>query len=425
MDFEENSGFKLLVLTSSFPGFIGDNAGSFVYELANTLSSEDIKTLVLAPLFNDQRCEKTPLSERMNNLDVRRFVYFYPVKYQRLCRDGGFVYNLKKSHLAKVQLPLFLGVQLFSATKIMFSQHVDIIHTHWMLPQGLTGAIIHKLLKKPHILTIHAADVFALAKMPFGTYFARFIVKNSSKIFVVSNYVSQCLCALLPENVLEEYNSKLTILPMGVNTAIYQRGLGISARDPIKKKKFTILFVGRLSEKKGVIYLIQALIELKSFVKHLDVLICGDGPLRQDLERFTEANQLNDMVEFKGFITDDEKIAYMELADVLVVPSIVMDSGETEGLPVVILEGLAAGKAIIASNVSGASDVIQDGYNGFLVEQKKPDQIAEKIMFIMNNPEIRENIETNALNSSLKYDWSNISHQYEVAIKEALYMAAQ
>jgi glycosyltransferase involved in cell wall biosynthesis len=212
---------------------------------------------------------------------------------------------------------------------------------------------------------------------------------------------------------------------MGVNTAIYRSELGTSERDPIKKKKFTILFISRLNEKKGVIYLIQAMIELKPFAKHLGVLICGDGRLRQDLERFTEANQLNDMVEFKGFITDDEKIDYMELADVLVVPSIVMDSGETEGLPVVILEGLAAGKAIIASNVSGASDVIQDGYNGFLVEQKKPDQIAEKIMFIMNNPEIRENIETNALNSSLKYDWSNISHQYEVAIKEALYMAAQ
>jgi len=425
MTLESNKDIRLLVLTSSFPRFIGDHAGTFVYELANTLSKYGINTLVLAPLFNDQRFKNTKISEKMGNLEVHRFRYFYPVRYQRLYRDGGFVHNLRSSNLAKIQLPLFVIIQLYSAINIAIVQRVDIIHTHWMLPQGLTGAIIHKLLKKPHILTVHAADVFALAKMPFGTYLAQFIVKNSSKIFVVSNYVSQSLYDLLPESALLDYNSKLTILPMGVNTAIYQSELGISERDPIKKKKLTILFIGRLNEKKGVIYLIQAMIKLNLFAKYLGVLICGDGPLRQDLERLTEANQLNDMVEFKGFITDDEKIDYMQLADILVVPSIVMDSGETEGLPVVILEGLAAGKAIIASNVSGASDAIQDGYNGFLVEQKKPEHIAEKIMFIMNNPEIRENIETNALSSSQKYDWSNISHQYEVAIKEALNMADQ
>jgi len=411
---------KLLVLTSSFPRFIGDHAGIFVYELANTLSKNKIDILILAPLFYDQRCTNTLLSEKINKLEVHRFKYFYPAKYQKLYRDGGFIYNLKTNYLAKIQLPLFLFFQLYNAFKLVIFNNPDIIHSHWILPQGLVGAIIYKILKKPHILTVHAGDVFALANMPIGKFFAIFVVKNSSKIFVVSNYVSQILCAMLPDNTIQEYNDKLMILPMGVDVKLYQSNQTIKKKNLYKRKNTTILFIGRLNDKKGIIYLIQSMLELKHISEHLSLLICGDGPLKQELESFTEKNKLKGIVKFKGFITEDEKIHYMILADILVVPSIITDSGETEGMPVVILEGMAAGKAIIASNVSGASDVIQDGYNGLLVEQKNPRQLAEKIMLIINNPEFRENIEINALKSSMKFDWSNISHQYEVIIKRTL-----
>ncbi|CCJ37026.1 glycosyl transferase group 1 [Methanoculleus bourgensis MS2] len=418
MTLESNKDIQLLVLTSSFPRFIGDHAGIFVYELANALNKHNINTLVLAPLFIDQRFKYTKISEKMGNLEVHRFRYFYPVRYQRLYRDGGFVHNLRSSYLAKIQLPLFVAVQLYSTIKIIVSQKVDIIHTHWMMPQGFIGAIMYSIFKKPHILTVHAADVFTLKKMPFGRLFAHFIVMNSTKIFVVSNYVSQSLCDMLPKRAISEYSRKLEILPMGVNTEIYQKNSNAKEGTYPSGRDFIVLFLGRLNEKKGAIYLIKSMIELKPLAARLRLIICGDGPLRHDLEDFVRQHNLTELVEFKGFITNDQKNEYLSMADILVVPSIIMDSGETEGLPVVILEGLAAGKAIIASNVSGASDAIQDGYNGFLVEQKKPEQIAEKIMLLMNNLEIQRNIEMNALKSSLKYDWSNISRRYEVAIKE-------
>lgn len=420
MVLEVKEDIKLLVITSSFPRFVGDPAGNFVYELARELVGKGMKILVIAPL---SCVHQPPQFAVLNGLEVYRFRHFFPVRYQKLCHGGGFVYKLKVSNLAKIQLPLYILAQLLSAIKLTLSRKVDVVHTHWIVPQGFIGAIIYKFFKKPHILTVHAADVFTLKKIPFGKFFARFIVMNSTKIFVVSNYVSRSLCSMLPESAISEYNNKLKILPMGVNTEIYRKTPDLEERTCSSEEKFIILFIGRLSEKKGVIHLLEAMVELKSFSERIRLIICGDGPLRQDLEELAKQHELNEIVEFKGFISDTQKIEYLAMADALVVPSIIMDSGETEGLPVVILEGLAAGKVVVASNVSGASDAIQNGCNGFLVEQKKPEQIAEKIMFIMNYPEIRENIETNALNSSQKYDWSNISHQYEVAIKEALNVA--
>ena len=93
-------------------------------------------------------------------------------------------------------------------------------------------------------------------------------------------------------------------------------------------------------------------------------------------------------------------------------PSIVLQSGETEGLPVVILEGLAAGKPIVASDVSGVKDVIKNGWNGFLVEQKKPNQIAEKVLELLGDDELRVRFSKNALETAKKYDWEVIAEKY-------------
>lgn len=100
------------------------------------------------------------------------------------------------------------------------------------------------------------------------------------------------------------------------------------------------------------------------------------------------------------------------MADIVVIPSIVDSSGFQEGFPVVVVESLVAGKAIISTKTKGIMEAIQDRYNGILVDQKNADQISDALLELLKNEELRKKIFTNALESRKKYDWNIIANEY-------------
>lgn len=105
------------------------------------------------------------------------------------------------------------------------------------------------------------------------------------------------------------------------------------------------------------------------------------------------------------------------MADIVVVPSIITKTGDTEGLPVIILESMAAAKPVIASNVGGIKDVVQDGENGFLVMQQNPSEIHDAILKIFQNPEKTNEMSRKAFETIQNYDWSIIAEEYLSFIK--------
>jgi glycosyltransferase involved in cell wall biosynthesis len=330
-----------------------------------------------------------------------------------LAYGGGIISNLK-SNLSKIQIPLFLFSELLYTFFIVFKEKIDVINSHWLLPQGLVGAICRKIMGTRHVLTVHAAGLFAIERLPFKAKISSFITKNSDKIIVVSTYIGKRLIDLIPIDLKEEVNHKIIISPMGIPMQKYKNISGNKRHLKLKygiSSDFTLLFIGRLSEKKGVSYLIEA---ISNIILHFDVtlIICGDGPLRNKLEKIVKKKRLEKYVRFAGYVSISEKVDYLFLSDILIVPSIVTEKGDTEGLPVVVLEGMVSGIPIIVSDVSGISDVIKNGYNGYLIEQKNPKKIAEKVMFLLKNKELRIKFSENALKESKKYDWDLITKKY-------------
>ena len=185
--------------------------------------------------------------------------------------------------------------------------------------------------------------------------------------------------------------------------------------EQFKKRKLkrgrvkNILFVGRLAEKKGVSYLIKAISLLN---KEVRLLIIGDGPLKKDLLSLTNKLNLKNKIEFLGYKTGKEKLKYFFDADLLVVPSIVTKIGDTEGLPVVIMEGLASGLPIIATDVGGIKEIIKNGYNGLIIKEKNSKEIANKIKLVIENNKFKRRLSINAKKSSRNYDWGYISKKY-------------
>jgi glycosyltransferase involved in cell wall biosynthesis len=249
-----------------------------------------------------------------------------------------------------------------------------------LVPSGLLGALCQKYFGCKNYVTIHAAGLYLLQKIPFGRQIARFICNNSEKIFVVSNFGKKQLLQLLYPND-NVFLSKIKIIPMGVYTQSLRKDNILSA---LEKNFLHILFIGRIVKKKGLEYAISALNSLRELDVKLH--ICGDGPMKKELVMLAKQfNLKDDRIVFYGKISESKKISLLNSCNLLLVPSIETEKGDKEGLPVVILEALAANLPVIASNVGGISEIIKHKQNGWLIEPKNSQAISIAIKYFYEN----------------------------------------
>jgi len=146
------------------------------------------------------------------------------------------------------------------------------------------------------------------------------------------------------------------------------------------------------------------------------LLIAGTGGLQRALEREVQALSLNDHIRFLGPLPHDQLADLYNTCDVVVVPSIVTDLGETEGMPTVILEAMAAGRPVVASDVGGISDVVVDSQNGFLVPHKDPHALADRLVRVLN-PDVSAPMGDHARKTAHQYDWQQIGQVYDGMIR--------
>ena len=357
---------------------------------------------------------RSPFSEHCKSININRFPYFYPYSLQRIADGKGIGDNIKTNSLAFIQIPFLVTSGLFFAIKLFSQNHFDYFHSHWVIPQGLIGAILSIMFKKKHISTIHAADVFLMKRILLKKYLFKFIIHNTTHFFVVSSYVHKTILEMLLEEDKITFLSKSSILPMGINNDKFylKTSKSILKQKYVKNDAIILLFIGRLTAKKGVEFLIQSMDTIVDYCDNIHLIICGEGPNKDDLTQKVFNLKLQKNISFFGYIEETEKIELLSIADIVIVPSIILENGETEGMPVVILEGLAAGKAIIASNVSGISDVIQDGINGILIQERAPNQISDAVIKLLKQPKFKKELEDHAKESSKYYSWDIISEEY-------------
>jgi len=181
---------KILVTASTFPRWKDDTEPPFVYELCKRLVKHDIDVDVLAPHAEGARSK-----EIMDGINIYRYPYFLS-KYERLSYNGGILANLKRNKLNYMLVPLFLIAQTFATWKILSHKKYDLIHAHWLIPQGLISVIITKYLQKerPKILcTSHGGDLFAF-QSPLFNKIKKWILNNSDGVTVVSEHMRKiCL----------------------------------------------------------------------------------------------------------------------------------------------------------------------------------------------------------------------------------------
>ncbi len=395
---------KILIVTSTFPKDASDVVTArFVFDLASALTGYfDVSVL----------CQHSPRLKEYSawgKLKIYRFKYFWPEKMQLLSSGRGMLNDLKANIFACLQIPFFLIAQRSAAQKIIKAEGIEIVNSHWLVPSGLSSASIKKKLNFKHIVTIHAADVFLLKNLKtLGKQLAKYIIRKSDYILPVSSYIND-----QTQELTSTLITRRQVIPMGVNSDF--TGKTPKNRDN-NSSMLRLFFAGKLIEKKGLIYLLQALKFLND--KEISLKIAGGGPLENELKKYVKDNSLCKRVEFLGWVANNKLAGHILEADLLVVPSIIDRRGETEGMPVVILEAMALSKPVLASDVSGIADIVKDDFNGWLTIPKDAKSISDKLIHITQLTNM-DYYAQNALNTAKEYEYPNIAYKYAQIFNEA------
>lgn len=391
---------KLLVVTSTFPRWENDTDPPFVLELCKRLVA-DYDITVHTPSHHGALAH-----EVMHGINVHRFRYFIS-NFERLAGGQGIVPKLRRNKFFFLLLPLFLLAQCCSFLLLVARSKPDLIHAHWLIPQGLLAVIAKRLFGIPVVVTAHGADVFSMRR-PIFLCLKKYLAKNADQVVTVSRPLAKVLMA-------DTESSKYPmVISMGVNATIFapeKKNTAIRERYGIHGS--FLLYVGRLTEKKGVSYLIEAMAKVVNQSPGCRLLIIGHGELENELRKKVESLGLQKAVHFVGGLPNDQLPPYYATADIFIGPSIQAKGGDTEGFGLTFVEAAMCGCLLIGTRVGGVEDIITDGRNGFLVPPADAKALAEKICEAVSKldslQEIREQGRKDAIE---KFDWRLTAGQY-------------
>jgi len=401
---------KILVLTTTFPRWEHDPRPAFVYELSKRLQESGLEIVVLAP-----HCDGAKQFEILDGMKIYRFPYFFPTKYQQLAYDGGILPNIKKSNLAKAQVPLLLLSEMIYAFRIIRQEKIEIIHSHWIIPNGFIGAIGKILFSIPHITTAHAGDVFTIQKSKILRMLGSFVLSNAELITANSVFTKKSILS-----INNSVDPRIQIIPMGVDEHRFCKKDRVLAEDSPDSAQ-NILSIGRIVEKKGLKYLIMAMQEVIKKYPDVTLFIGGDGPEKDNLIQLCSELKLERNVVFLGFIPVEKIAERYASSDIFILPSIETKYGDTEGLGIVLLEAMACGIPVIGSDIGGITDIIEDHKTGLLIKPGDPEDIAKKILLLLSERELQTYLSRNAITLiHKKFSWDIVSKQFFDAFQHSI-----
>lgn len=306
-----------------------------------------------------------------------------------------FKYGLRErpSNMDKITTRRLLSLIILSAEAFWLLKKVkpDIIHSH-SADMGFFMSFAARLYGIPILNTCHGIS--------FADKRINFIKRIAEKIFLkYSGFKKIVAVDLKGLHILKTSRLKNSVyIPNGVEL---NKSIGITKK---KNKRFKFLFVGRLEEQKGIIYLLQAASLLKG--RDFEVNIVGDGSQAGHLKNTAKESGLSHAVNFLGKLDDQELQDEYIYSDAFVLPSI------WEGIPLSILEAMAAGLPVIAADVGGITTLCTDRVTGLIVKPRDSAALAQAMLEVMENEELREKLARGGRDLASGFTWENTAAGY-------------
>ena len=385
---------QILVLASTYPRWSGDHEPGFVHELARRLV-EDFHVVVLCP-----HAAGAAVTESMDGVEVVRYRYA-PACLETLVNNGGIVTNLRSNRWKLLLVPGFVLMQAFHAWKLSRKRHIHVVHAHWLLPQGLIAA----LLGTPFLVTSHGADLYALRSRPLQLL-KRLVLRKAYAATVVSSPMQQAASEMGGDL------GKISVLPMGVD----MNGRFIPNAH-VQRSRNELLFVGRLVEKKGLRHLLKALPAVASARPDITLTIVGFGPEETALKTLAAELNLQKIVNFVGAVTQQDLPEFYQRAALFVAPFVKADSGDQEGLGLVLVEAVSCGCPVLAGNVSAVSDILAEAWQ---INVRDTAALSQRILSMLADASVSTS-QALALREELmqRLSWDHVAARYAKLLQQA------
>jgi glycosyltransferase involved in cell wall biosynthesis len=257
-----------------------------------------------------------------------------------------------------------------------------LIHAHFE-DGGIQALSLARLLDLPMVTTCHGCDVTVkpelrrtnVLKRRWHEKRRRLLLENGGKFVAVSNHIRERMIERgYPSSDIETHY-------IGVDTDLFAPAEG-------EKDAGMVLFVGRLVEKKGCAYLIKAMAALRPKLPESHLVIIGDGPLRSQLEALARSE--GGRCEFLGVQPPTRVKELMGRASLVSVPSVTASNGDTEGLPLAVLEAQAMGLPVVGFHHAGIPEAVAHGTTGLLCPEARVDELTEYLACLLADRTLRE-----------------------------------
>jgi glycosyltransferase involved in cell wall biosynthesis len=310
--------------------------------------------------------------------------------------------------------PLYVAAARRALNRLLAGNSFDLLHAHWVVPNGLVSASVAN--RVPLAIGLHGSDVF-LAERPLVRQFVGRALGRSRLVTGCSPELVDRVCALGFER------ERARVIPYGVDTEKFSPGddRQTSWRDKLEIPAEAVvgLSVGRMVTKKGYHVLMETLTEVMALDPDLHLVLAGGGDRLEEFE--AAALPWRDRVHLPGAVLRDALPDLYRAADFFLLPAVHDAKGNVDGLPNVILEAMATGLPVVASEISGIPLAITDGAEGLLVEEKDPTRLLAAISHLVGNRDRRQEMGSAArARAESDLTWKAVAGRYRRAYDEAL-----
>jgi len=373
---------RILTLIYEFPP-IGGGGGRAAYDICKGLAARGHEVTVLTA-----HMQGLPFEEYKDGIRLVRIS-----SLRREMFGASFM-----TMLAYVLAGLWAGSRLIGRDR------PDIIHAHFAVPTGALAWMLSILTGIPYILTVHLGDVPGGVPEKTGKWFRWVepftvpIWKRAKKIIAVSEHTRQL--------ALKHYSVNVEVVPNGADVK-HLAPAEINVNTPP-----CLIFAGRFVPQKNPFAIIQTLSQLKDLNWTCSML--GDGPLFEDVKHEIEKAGMSERFDLPGWVTPDTVLEYFAKSDILFMPSL------SEGLPVVGVQALATGLAIVASKIGGFLDLVDNGKNGYLIDVRDVSAFSNSLREIISDPNVLLRLREASVEKSHQFDIQKVAEQYQAILQGVL-----
>jgi glycosyltransferase involved in cell wall biosynthesis len=393
---------RILHVVTAFPRATDDVIVPWLVELLKHLraAGHDVDVLTSAYKGGGNRA--------FAGIPVHRFRYF-PARWEDLTHEEAAPDRLRRSLRYRIMPLFYVLCGMWAAWRLAKRRRYDVVHVHWPVPHALFGWAVHRACGARIVTSWYGAELrWVKGSLPWLRRFVTWALAISDEVVAISSYTAREIAEL-----------------SGVATRVIPYTVAFDAAGPhaaraAPRDAFVVLFVGRLVERKGVPYLIDAVRRLPPG-RHARLVVIGDGPERHVLEAEVRRQGLEGQVALRGRVSDRDLREAYATASVFVLPAIVDSRGDTEGLGVVLLEAMTYGVPVIASDLGGITDIVTDGATGLLVPPADPAMLAAALERLAADGALGERL--GAAGRRLvqeRFSWPAILAQWEECYATAL-----